>query len=94
MRSIKNQETSVNSEQIKISPVLYPNPVTNLLNIENLSGNSVIFVYDLNGKLVLNLNCNSDNTSISMSEFSEGIYFILIQDAKGTTTFKLLKASN
>ena len=94
LRSIKNQETSVNSEQIKISPVLYPNPVTNLLNIENLSGNSVIFVYDLNGKLVLNLNCNSDNTSISMSEFSEGIYFILIQDAKGTTTFKLLKASN
>lgn len=94
MRSIKNSETSINSAQIKISPVLYPNPVTNVLNIENLSGNSGIFVYDSNGKKVAELNCLDEKTSLSLANFSEGIYLIMIKDSFGTSIYKILKVAN
>jgi uncharacterized protein YjdB len=50
---------------------LYPNPVKNILTVKNLSDNSSMKVFDMQGRLVLNL---MNTSSINVSVLNSGIY--------------------
>ncbi|MFT5819072.1 MAG: photosystem II stability/assembly factor-like uncharacterized protein [Crocinitomix sp.] len=56
--------------------MIYPNPVQNILYIDS-GGNNVdkVFIYDLNGKLVI----ESDQNDIDIKNLSKGSYIISIQ---------------
>ena len=72
---------------------LYPNPVENMVTINNIYSNSNISVYDILGKhYTLNRINSFENNSISMntSKLETGIYFIRIQDIN-TGQLKILR---
>lgn len=71
---------------------IFPNPSINQVNIQtNLSqiGTSYL-VYDPTGKLMLTGKINSENTTVDISNFSNGMYFFKIGDNLGEI-FKVVK---
>ncbi len=52
---------------------IYPNPADDFINIKT-KDNSKIFIYNLNGKKLLDTKINSSNSSIDLSQFKNGIY--------------------
>ncbi len=57
---------------------VFPNPSTGLVNIQNAE-NSVIQVYNVVGSLMMEFNNNLNNTSIDLSSFAEGTYYIQVR---------------
>ena len=67
-----------NIKTIKISP----NPSTDFLFINNMNYLSTIFIYDLNGKLLIKKQ-GIENAQIPINTLSNGIYVIKILDKNG-----------
>ena len=68
----------------------YPNPVTNLLNLDlgesETPMESLIFIYDLMGRKVYSGATTSDHFEIDMVNVSEGSYFLnIVQGSKHKT---------
>ncbi len=64
---------------------LFPNPANDLINVEVM--NSVVSklkIYDITGRLALNLKFNA-KTTIDLSGFNEGIYILRVETAEGKT---------
>lgn len=89
---------TVNLAQLSISETalstakIYPNPVSDMLNIEDVKSIRNIEIYDLSGKLLkVVAPQNNKNISISLSELSSGTYTANIIRDKGTQTIKFIK---
>jgi transcriptional antiterminator Rof (Rho-off) len=87
--SKKESNTTLNTNQTEISNYkLYPNPVKDILNISLDYGskiNQVIF-YNAFGQRVLSAN----TTTIDVSNFISGIYFVEIETNQGKSTKKII----
>ncbi len=74
---------------------IFPNPAKNSVTITLPASakSSVITVYDINGKIVLRKNLNSNNTSeqINISGFAAGIYRVVWQQENKQYVWKLVK---
>lgn len=75
---------------------LFPNPVEDILNIQNIYSNSKISMFDILGKnYVINTINNFENNSISIdtSGLEQGLYFLQIKDINTTQSkiFRLIK---
>jgi len=66
--------------------VIYPNPVESTSTIQGAAG-AVMYVYDMNGAVVLSKNIASDSEQIDLSTLSIGVYYAEIGDA----VIKLIK---
>ena len=65
---------------------LYPNPADNQLNVSINEEISEVSIYNLLGSRVYtNSNVNSESTSIYISEFNAGYYFISVSSVSGNT---------
>ena len=65
---------------------LFPNPVTNVLNIHSTAGlkfNSVQ-VYSIDGRLILTSTVNSNNSRVDVSSLKTGAYIIELNAESGT----------
>lgn len=82
------QSTIYNSE-IK----LYPNPTSDILNIENETNQLIsnVSIYSISGALVKDINSNSSIESISVSDLQSGIYFVKLQINDEIRNFKFVK---
>ncbi len=74
---------------------VYPNPSSDYFLIDIYGGGFIekIEVFDINGKLILNKNCETREclgTQIDMSQAQAGIYFLKVSSNKGSTTKKLI----
>jgi hypothetical protein len=71
---------------------VYPNPVTDILNIRlyNISGNSIALVYNSIGVLVNRYQLKDAFTSINLSGYTKGIYFIQVNNAGTISTQKFI----
>ncbi len=70
----------VDTETVESNMAAFPNPVTNVLNLQNIEPNAVISVYDNTGKQILNqLNTNNQ---INTSSLKAGIYEFSIKSHK------------
>jgi uncharacterized repeat protein (TIGR01451 family) len=73
--------------------ILYPNPVEDLLFIESQQDLQQIRLFDIQGKQI-KVDVNLDqglNTSMDLSQLSQGIYFINIKTPQGNYTKKVIK---
>ncbi len=71
---------------------IYPNPVSNILNILlNNKEYGNIEIIDLSGKLILKTFKSKSNYKIDVSSFSKGVYFIKIFTKSGSNTFRFVK---
>ena len=62
---------------------IYPNPTNGLLNIENIR-NSEIYIYNILGEKVAYHSVKNDNTTIDLSNLSNGTYLIKLITKEGT----------
>ena len=63
----------------KTSLSIYPNPTTDVINIQNLKGEYSYSVYDVAGKLLLN-KTNAISTQIDISTLNKGLYLLELVD--------------
>ncbi|WP_310559432.1 T9SS type A sorting domain-containing protein [Flavobacterium sp.] len=72
--------------------IVYPNPTTNTLYIENKSAKKEsIKVYNSIGQLVININEAEKITALDVTPLNTGNYFIIIQTEKGIYKRKFIK---
>ena len=71
---------------------LYPNPTSGELKIENAEWSiDQVMVYDVYGKLLMNVEVNSNVATIDASSFANGMYFVRIATEKGIVTKSFVK---
>jgi len=81
---------SVNKENMM---KVYPNPFTNIINVERLDNatSSLITIQDVTGKVVKEAS-HVGNISFDMSAMPSGVYFVRSTEADGSiNTYKLVK---
>jgi hypothetical protein len=71
---------------------IYPNPTSNILNIDIKENIQNISVYNSNNQLVDNIEINKINKTIDFSKVSKGIYFIRISTPNKTVDKKVIIA--
>ena len=81
--TLANEDFS-NKKGVSISP----NPVRDALNISGESGK--LTIVDINGRIV-NASLHNEFSSISFSNMNSGIYFVSIENEKGSFTQKIIK---
>lgn len=74
---------------VKAGVVIYPNPVADFITIKSIDLIKKIEVFNINGKIVMELNTFSVNHSLK--DFSAGLYFIKITSEKGSVVKKIIK---
>jgi hypothetical protein len=67
---------------------LYPNPATNVVQLEATANMSKAVVYDLSGKAVLSQELNGLVGTVDVSNLESGAYLMLIEDAEGNIASK------
>ena len=70
---------------------VYPNPVQDILNISTQTNVESVVVYDVLGKVVLNVQPDAISPSVNVSALSSGAYMVQITTERGTKTVKVVK---
>lgn len=70
---------------------LYPNPVTDVLQITAKTEINSVVIFNINGQQLLSKDLNSMHGEIDLSAFSTGIYFARVTANNATETFKIVK---
>ncbi|MBP9880337.1 MAG: T9SS type A sorting domain-containing protein, partial [Chitinophagales bacterium] len=84
----------VEEQVVENSLLLYPNPAQNELNIyaNNLADFDLLYIYDLSGKKMLSTAVNNQALiNINTSDFSAGVYFIVIQNEETIYSKQFIK---
>ncbi|MDC0230936.1 T9SS type A sorting domain-containing protein [Aureispira] len=84
-----NITTDINDPEILDEPILFPNPVTNILYIQNMPLNSEMQIFSLNGTLMAHF---SNQTEINVSHFNSGIYILVLQTEQQQYVQKFIKS--
>jgi hypothetical protein len=71
-----------NDEQVENTLVVYPNPVVDVLTVQNVAieGNALIEVLDIEGRVIISKNVSNvfGNVTIDMSNVESGVYFVKV----------------
>ncbi len=70
---------------------LFPNPVTDMLQITAKTEINSVVIFNINGQQLLSKDLNSMHGEIDLSAFSTGIYFARVTANSATETFKIVK---
>lgn len=73
---------------------VFPNPVTNVLNIQipTTTEPTNLKIYNVLGKLILEKDITLSETKLDMSSMASGIYLMSFESNKGSKLFKLIKS--
>ena len=74
---------------------VYPNPTTDKITIEtddikNMQ-NTIISIFDIQGKLLSQQTLNPAKTEVTLSDFSQGIYLLKLENSSGIAIRKITK---
>ncbi|MBN2663305.1 MAG: T9SS type A sorting domain-containing protein, partial [Bacteroidales bacterium] len=69
---------------------LYPNPSTGIFTIQNATGFDIV-ISDVNGKIILTKKLDNNTSTINLSGYANGIYFIEFSNKDVVKTMKLIK---
>ncbi|MEO1032064.1 MAG: T9SS type A sorting domain-containing protein, partial [Bacteroidota bacterium] len=72
---------------------LYPNPANTSFSIHGLKTLHSVRVYDIHGRLVIEEE-RDDDRPIDMRPYDEGVYLVVLSNAKGSVSKRLIKKSN
>src|SRR5690606_20856361 len=64
---------------------IYPNPVSDVLHIHSTDMISKVSVYDIRGKMVKEIDVNSQNVEIDVNHLPGGLYFIKTKGIDNST---------
>jgi alpha-tubulin suppressor-like RCC1 family protein len=84
VKGLCNVTTAIQENSIENSILVYPNPTSGIVTISTNQTVASIDVFDVTGKLVHSQNnIKQHNSSIDLSQLSNGIYFINVQTENG-----------
>jgi pectate lyase len=89
MSTVYNSISGISNTNQSTSIQLYPNPVSNLLNINSNEKVTKIEIFNISGQIITQLNGNS--SSIDLSNLSSGNYLIKIHTQNGVLTKLIVK---
>jgi len=89
MSTVYNSISGISNTNQSTSIQLYPNPVSNLLNINSNEKVTKIEIFSISGQIITQLNGNS--SSIDLSNLSSGNYLIKIHTQNGVLTKLIVK---
>ena len=70
--------TKVNIEHVADNLMIFPNPVTHLLQLKNLNAeNPTINIYSIDGKTVITQQLSADHPTVDVSGLPNGFYFLI-----------------
>lgn len=65
---------------------VFPNPANDIINVKLKSGNNISYkIYNITGEVLIQNKLVENNTSISLTNFDEGVYFIEINNGFEST---------
>ena len=71
---------------------VYPNPITDELNINNENGALVsVEMIDAKGSVVVSSKVDSKSFSFNTGELNSGVYILIVRSEKSVRTFKVVK---
>ena len=70
---------------------IYPNPVSDILNIDSASKIKSVKIYDLSGKNVLTEVVNTNKPTLNVSSLTSGTYVITAESETGLQSAKIIK---
>ena len=82
--------TSVNPSSVA-NIRIYPNPVNNMLHIENIAGFNRIEIYSITSSLVLSAKVSESKVSINTSELNKGIYIVKVIGNESELVKRIIK---
>lgn len=85
-----NSELSIDQHVLK-DFCFYPNPVKNILKIENSFEIKSVHISNLLGQTVMSMDPNQLDYEFSVEHLTSGVYFMIIHVESGSKTFKLIK---
>jgi hypothetical protein len=88
--NMNQPELSVNETKITSSR-LYPNPMQQVLTIENTQKIQLIELYDTFGQRLRVQQCDSKKNQMQLSDLNSGTYVVRIQSSQGTEVFQVVK---
>ncbi|WP_422107542.1 HYR domain-containing protein [Winogradskyella sp.] len=71
---------------------LYPNPADTSFSIHGLRTSYSVKVYDIQGRLIVQEE-RDDSSPIDMHDYDEGVYLVVLSNARGSVTKRLIKKS-
>jgi len=89
---LDNNTLSINdfTEQKAILYQIFPNPSSDILQVNSfLKELSSIQIYDMNGRIIQEINTHKFAATFSISDLSEGIYFVRINNEKSIKFIKI-----
>ncbi|MDC7993856.1 M36 family metallopeptidase [Altibacter sp. HG106] len=90
-----DEEFGVADQLLANGIVLYPNPTTATITLQNKSGIELsnATITDVNGRIIsaIDLNTIDSEVMIDMNAYSSGVYFITVQSAKATIVKRIVK---
>ena len=80
------QEIAVINDGFKV----YPNPANEMLTVAGLAKNSMLYINDMLGNKIKEVNVESELTNIDISNLNNGMYFLNVQTASHILTKKII----
>jgi hypothetical protein len=92
-RLAQQDTTENNSGDEKASIIAFPNPTADQLFIQSNDRQTITkcMLFDLQGKMILETNPNSNNAMISMSNLASGNYILTVNSHSVKKNFKITK---
>jgi hypothetical protein len=87
-----NVTPGVGVEEHTATASIYPNPATNVLNVNATSNINNVEVYNMMGQMVGSYDANDMSTQINTSSYANGVYTIRIQTEEGVINSKFTVA--
>ncbi len=80
-------------DQTALKVHLFPNPVTDKLNVQfnTVNESSLIQIYDFKGVLISSFETINKNEIINTNSYSQGIYFVRVWNDSGSNNLKFIK---
>ena len=79
----------IDYRKTKENLVLYPNPASNILNLTNITHTTIVKLYDMFGKLVIEKKIESD-TVLDISQLTQGVYSLTAEDRENRYYYKAI----
>ena len=94
---ICNIQVPLSTEDTTFSNLkIYPNPTTGFVNIDlgnqNLESNSIVKLFDIQGRMISTKEMKTAIDNINISNLSDGVYLITIENGSSRTTKKIVLA--
>ena len=87
----KNCTTVDVSQYSDKKEIVYPNPIYNELTISHMAEKTVISIFDLNGRLLIQRIATQENEKIDVSSLLSGFYILKLSCNYTDSTWKLIK---